>query len=78
MVATAYNMRYGSANTDDVAFGTAAALAGVAAHMRAGQTQLLAQHLDEQRTAFDFDAVTLAIHRQVDLRHRFPPRFRYP
>ena len=30
MVATAYNMRYGSANTDDVAFGTAAALAGVA------------------------------------------------
>ena len=25
MVATAYNMRYGSANTDDVAFGTAAA-----------------------------------------------------
>ena len=49
-----------------------AALAGVAADMGAGQPQLLAQQLDQQRAALDLDRVLLAVHRQGHLRHPHP------
>jgi hypothetical protein len=50
-----------------------AALAGVAADMRAGQAQLFAQQLDQQRARFDLDLVLSAVHRQRDLRHFASP-----
>ncbi len=50
-----------------------AALAGVAADMGAGQAQLLAQQLHQQRAAFDLDRVWRAVHRQADLGHGVSP-----
>ena len=51
-----------------------AALAGVAADMGAGEPELLAQQLDQQRAALDLDRVLLAVHRQGHLRHcAIPP-----
>jgi hypothetical protein len=49
-----------------------AALAGVAADMRAGETKLFAQQLDKQGASLDVDRVLLAVNRQRDLRHRTP------
>ena len=55
-----------------------AALAGVAAHMRAGQTQMLAQEFDQQRAAFDLATHALAIHLQGNCRHSNHPPVRFP
>jgi hypothetical protein len=40
-----------------------AALAGVAAHMRAGQAQMIAKELNEQGPGFHFPRNGLAVHR---------------
>ena len=45
-----------------------AALARVAADMRAGQPQLLAQEIDEQGAVFDFGGNALAVHRHRSMR----------
>ena len=62
MVATAYNMRYGSANTDDVAFGTAAALAGVAGldcNGVGGRSESVADNAGDGGTAILGDGATI-------------------
>src|SRR5579862_4375758 len=46
-----------------------AALAGVAADMRAGQSQLVAQEIDEQRAVLGLLRNRLAVHRQRDDGH---------
>src|SRR5262249_15124306 len=46
-----------------------AALAGVAAHVRAGQPQLLAQHLDEERARFDVHVGAPAVDLQGNRDH---------
>ena len=50
---------------------TAAALAGVAADMGAGQPQVLAQELDEQRAPLDLAADRFAVHRHGNDGHAF-------
>ena len=50
-----------------------AALAGVAADMGAGQAEMFAQQLDEQRAAFHLDGLALAVHGKAHLRHGFLP-----
>ena len=51
-----------------------AALARVAADMRARQPEPVAQGMDEQRTAFDLERALLAVDRQRKLRHPVSPR----
>ncbi len=46
-----------------------AALAGIAADMGAGQVEMLAQQMDQQRSVFDVDRDRLAVHCQFDCRH---------
>ena len=47
-----------------------AALAGVAAHMRAGQTQRLAQHIGQEHARLDLQLMRLAIDSQFkQMRH---------
>ena len=46
-----------------------AALAGVAADMGAGQVEIFAQEMDQERPVFDVDRDGLAVHRQFDCRH---------
>jgi phage gp46-like protein len=46
-----------------------AALAGIAADMGAGQVQIFAQEMDQQRAVLDIDRDRLAVHRQFDCRH---------
>jgi len=48
---------------------TGAALAGIAADMGAGEVEILAQDMDQQRPVLDFDRDGLAVHRQFDCRH---------
>ena len=50
-----------------------AALAGVAADMGAGQAELLAQELHQQRSALDSTGGGLAVHRHGYSRHSDPP-----
>ena len=50
-----------------------AALAGVAADMRAGQAELLAQQLHEQGAALDLGRHRLAVDRHGNLGHRASP-----
>ena len=49
-----------------------AALRGVAADMGAGQTQVLAQELDQQGARIDLCRDRLAVHRHGDPNHHFP------
>ncbi len=51
-----------------------AALAGVAADMGAGETELLTQQFDKQGASFDLYRMLLAVDRQGYLRHRAPFR----
>ena len=46
-----------------------AALRGVAADMGAGQAEILAQEMDEQRSVLDIGRHSFAVHRQFDGRH---------
>ena len=46
-----------------------AALAGVAADMGAGQTQVFAQEMDQQGPVLDLGRDGFAVHRQFDCRH---------
>jgi hypothetical protein len=46
-----------------------AALARITTDVRAGQSELVADHFDEQRPRVDFDADRLAIERARDFRH---------
>src|SRR5215510_6699496 len=48
-----------------------AALRGVAAHMGAGEPQVLAQELDQQRARIDVTGDGLAVHRQSDGGHDY-------
>ena len=51
-----------------------AALRGVAADMRAGQAQVFAQELNQQRARINIGGNGLAVHRHRNLHHsRFPP-----
>jgi hypothetical protein len=50
------------------------ALRGVAADMRAGQAEPLAQQIHQQRAAFDLAADSAAVHGQAHLGHRRLPR----
>ena len=47
-----------------------AALRGVAADMRAGEPQVLAQELDQERAGIDIGGDGFAVHRHRDGRHR--------
>jgi hypothetical protein len=59
---------------------TGAALAGVAADMRAGQIQMLTQKMDKDGPVLDVGRDRLAVHRQFDCRHAryLPMLFDYP
>jgi hypothetical protein len=48
---------------------TGAALARIAADMRARQTQMLAQEIDEQEAGLDLRGLWLSIHGQCKSRH---------
>ena len=50
-----------------------AALGGVAAHMGAGEPQVLAQVLHQQGARIDVTGDGFAVHRQCDGGHGFPP-----
>ena len=52
---------------------TGAALAGVAAHMGAGQFQIIAQEMHQQRAALDLSRRGFAVHGHLDLCHVLPP-----
>ena len=53
-----------------------AALAGVASDMRAGESEMVAQEMDKQRSVFDIAGDRLAIDCQFDCRHMdLPSRF---
>ncbi len=55
--------------------GAGAAMAGVAADMRAGQVQLLAQEMDQKRARLDqrFDRLAVDLHRDLGLGHMLSP-----
>jgi hypothetical protein len=52
---------------------TGAALAGVAADMGAGQVEIVAQEMHEQRTVLDIDRDGSAVHCEFDGRHALTP-----
>jgi hypothetical protein len=49
--------------------GAAATLARIAPDVRAGQLQLVAQHIDEQRPVFYFARLFGAVNGEFDFRH---------
>jgi hypothetical protein len=49
--------------------GAGAALAGVTADMRTGQSEMVAQQMDEKGAIFDIGGHRLAVYRQLDCGH---------